>query len=426
MADVQPLRALHLDPAVAGDLQARISPPYDVVDDGQRARLAARSPFNAVHVDLPRDPGGGDPYAHAAAVLASWERDGALVQDPEDAFWVLEQRFDRRGRDGIVRRAARRGVLARVRVEEYGPGRIRPHERTHPGPKQDRLDLTRATRANLSPIFSLFDDPDGAVAAALAPHVDGRPPRAAATDDEGTTQRLWRVADPTAVAAVTGALAGRELLIADGHHRYETARAYADEIGGEGPHRFTLMLLTALQDPGLEVLPTHRLLTGLDDARRERLTAVLAARFDVEPLDDARALRPDDGDGPLELGFLDAREQRPLRLRLRDRAAADAAMADLPEPIRRLDTAVLERLVLRDALGMTEDSIAHLEGLAYSRTDEEALELVLGGRADAAFFLRSAPVGQVREVAATGVPMPPKSTFFFPKVPTGLVFCALS
>jgi uncharacterized protein (DUF1015 family) len=417
MADVQPLRALHYDLGTVGSLADVIAPPYDVLDPGQRAALAARSPYNVVAVDLPEDR--GDPYAHAAGLLERWRRDGAVVRDDAPALWALVQDYS--GPDGSRRR--RRSFFARVRVEEYGAGRIRPHERTHPGPKEDRLRLTRATRTNLSPIFSLYSDPDGAAWAALAPAVD-RAPFAEATDDEGVTHRLWRVGDRDAIAAVRGALADAELLIADGHHRYETARAYADELGGEGEHRYVLMCLVALEDPGLTVLPTHRLVRGTTPHTQEALAIALREHFQIAEIDHGE-LRPPDGDGPLTMGYIDSFFRRGFRLTLRDPEIADKVLSGAPEPVRRLDTAVLEALLLKGPLGLTDDDIAHLRGLAYSRTDEEALELVTSGAYDLAFFLRPTPVQRVREVAATGAHMPPKSTFFYPKVPTGLLFSPL-
>jgi uncharacterized protein (DUF1015 family) len=183
MADVQPFRALHYDLERVGGLAAVAAPPYDVIDAAQRAALLARSPYNVVEIDLPQ--ANGDPYAHAASVFERWRRDGVLVRDDDPALWALEQ--DYTGPDG--RRRTRHGLFARVRVEDYGPGRIRPHERTHPGPKEDRLRLTRATGANLSPIFSLYDDPQGAAWGALAPHLQ-RAPWGEVTDEDGTAHRL--------------------------------------------------------------------------------------------------------------------------------------------------------------------------------------------------------------------------------------------
>jgi uncharacterized protein (DUF1015 family) len=421
MARIEPLHALHYDPAVAGPLQALAAPPYDVIDAEQRAELQSRSPHNVVAIDLPEDPGGGDVYEHAARLLERWRAEGALVRDDEPALWALVQ--DYTGPDG--RRLTRNGFFARVRVEDYGPGAIRPHERTHPGPKEDRLRLTRATRANLSPIFSLYSDPQLAAWRALEPATH-EAPFGEVTDEDGTRNRLWRITDPQAIADATAALADVELLIADGHHRYETARAYADEIGGEGAHRYVLMCLVALQDEGLTVFPTHRLVDGLKGTDKpELLAATLRESFDIEPVEADDLVPPDDGAG-IQMGYLDSHFLRPFRLRLKDQAIADAALAGMPEPYRRLDTAVLEALVLKGPLGLSEDDISHLHGLGYARSFAEARELVESATYDAGFFLRGIPVEQIQEIAAAGVNMPPKSTYFFPKVPTGLLFHLLS
>src|SRR3954454_10745226 len=411
MADVEPLIALHYDLEKVGGLQPVAAPPYDVIDAAHRAQLLGQSPYNVVEVDLPQN--GGDPYEHAASVLKRWNDEGIVVRDGEPALWALAQ--DYTGPDG--RRRTRHGVFARVRVEDYGAGRIRPHERTHPGPKEDRLRLTRATRANLSPIFSLYDDPANAAWEALGPHTAGAP-AGDVTDPDRTRHRLWRVGDRDAIEAVRAALAQTELLIADGHHRYETARVYAEELGGDGGHRYVLMYLVALQDPGLEIFPTHRLLVGLDDDRRAALRAELDRDWDMREVADEE-LEPT-GEGPVRAGYLEGR--RATMLSLRDQAIADAALPGHAEPYRRLDTAVLEALVLQGALRMTEEDISHLNGLDYARSAAEARRRVESGDAAAAFFMRSTPVEQVRAVAAAGETMPPKSTYFFPKVLTGLLF----
>jgi uncharacterized protein (DUF1015 family) len=417
MADVKPLRALHYDPAKVGSLQLVTAPPYDVIDPEQRAALAARSPYNVVAVDLPQAPDpGGDPYVQAARLFERWQAEGALVRDREPALWALVQ--DYAAPDGSPRR--RHGLFARVLVEDYGAGRIRPHERTHPGPREDRLRLTRATRANLSPIFSLYSDPAGAAWGAVHAATSD-PPFAELTDDDGTTHRLCRVSDAAAIATVQEGLKDSELLIADGHHRYETSRVYADEIGGEGEHRYVLMCLVALEDPGLTVFPTHRLLRDTTSRAQEALATTLRASFDIAAIEPAQ-LRPPDGDGPLTMGYIDAHFKRPFRLTLKDQAIADRALDGQPEPFRRLDTAILEALILKGPLGLTDDDIDHMRGLGYARSDGEAFDLVMSGAYDAAFFMRSTPVKQVREIAAAGINMPPKTTYFFPKIPTGLVF----
>jgi uncharacterized protein (DUF1015 family) len=421
MADVQPLRALHYEPAVAGPLASVVAPPYDVIDASQRAELLSRSPYNVVAVDLPQaEQEGGDPYAAAQELFESWQLQGAVTRDPEPALWAHTQ--DYVGPDG--QRRTRRGFYCRVRIEEYGAGRVRPHERTHPGPKEDRLRLTRATRANISPIFSLYSDPEQAAWAALAP-ATSEAPWGEVTDGDGTVHRIWRVTDPEAIAAVQAAARGSELLIADGHHRYETMQTYAREIGGEGDHDYMLMCLVALEDPGLTVFPTHRLVNKLDRERQEALGAALRRDFEVEEVPIER-IAPEPGIGPLQIGYFDAHHQRPLRLTLRDQALADAALPGYSDAYRQLDTGVLEALVLKGALGLSDDDISHFNGLFYARDTEEALAMVRAGEYEAAFLMRPTPVEQVQAVAAAGENMPPKSTFFYPKLLTGLLFNPLS
>jgi uncharacterized protein (DUF1015 family) len=414
MTTIEPLRALHYDLQRTGDLDNVVSPPYDVIDDQQRAQLAARSPYNVVEIDLPE--GGEDRYDNAARIFAEWRAQGVVVQDEQPALWTLSQ--DYTGPDGV--RRTRQGFFARVRVQEYGPGTIRPHERTHPGPKEDRLRLTRATKANLSPIFSLYSDPDRTAWAALSSAADPAS-EAETTDADGTVSRLARVSDRAAIAAAQAALQDTELLIADGHHRYETARVHAEEIGGEGDHRYVLMCLVALQDPGLTVFPTHRLVRGLDKARQDALVATIRSNFETVALDDTAQLAPASSD-ELRIGYIDAYVKQPFMLTLRDQRIADEALPDHAPAYRRLDTAVLEGLILKGALGMTDHDIDELNGLGYARDFAQALELIEDGSYDAAFFMAPTPVQRIQEVAAAGESMPPKSTYFFPKVPTGLLF----
>jgi uncharacterized protein (DUF1015 family) len=418
MADVQPLRALHYDPAVVGPLADVVAPPYDVIDASQRAALIARSPFNVVAIDLPE--GEPDKYETACELFESWQLEGALVRDGEPALWAHTQ--DYTGPDG--QRRTRRGFFCRVRIEDYGPGRVRPHERTHPGPKEDRLRLTRATRANISPIFSLYSDPTGAAWQALSPATE-QPPWADITDADGTVHRLWRVSDPDAIAAAQAAASDAELLIADGHHRYETMQAYAEEIGGEGEHRYILMCLVALEDPGLTVFPTHRLIGGLDEQRWQALDEALERDFDIVEVP-VEEITPTPGEGKLELGFFVRRSGRALRLTLKDQAIADAALPGRSDAYRHLDTGVLETLLLKNALGYSDADISHFNGLFYARDTAEALAMVRSDDYDAAFLMRPTPVGQVRDVAAAGENMPPKSTYFFPKLLTGLLFNPLA
>ncbi len=418
MAEVLPLQAVHYDLGRVGALADVVAPPYDVIDNAQRAELAARSPYNVVELDLPRDPGGGDPYEHAAELLAQWTDEGVLTRDSDPTIWALEQ--DYTTPDGS--RLTRRGLLARVRLAPYGEG-IRPHERTQPGPKEDRLRLTRATRHNLSPIFALHP---GDAWRHLEPVLGGEP-WGEVTDGDGTTHRVWRIEDPAVHEAIATELEPGELLIADGHHRYETSLAYQREVGPGGPADYVLMALVSLEDPGLTVFPTHRLISGLadDPAKQEALGTGLKELFEVDEVPKDQ-LDPDGVEGVGVFGYLDSQFNSAYRLRLASNPALDRALAGHSEAYRTLDAAILEELVLKGILGMSTDDIAAKRGIGYTPSIDEALAKLDAGDYQAEFLLRPTPVDQVRGVAAAGETMPPKSTYFFPKLLTGLVFNPLS
>jgi uncharacterized protein (DUF1015 family) len=415
MADVRPFPALHYNLERVSSLADVTAPPYDVIDAGQRAELLVRSPFNVVEIDLPQTGEGGDPYEHAAETIGEWTLQDVLTQDREPSIWALTQ--DYTSPDGAEH--TRHGILARVGVEDYGPGRVRPHERTQPGPKLDRLNLTRATHFNLSPIFSLSSED----AWPLVEPATRDAPWGEVRDDDGTVHRVWRVTDPAIHEAVASRLAGAELLIADGHHRYETARAFMEEVGGEGAHCYTLMALTGLDDPGLTVFPTHRLLSGLGDdpERQQRLGNGLRELFETEEVP-VEELDPTGEPGIGVFGSYDSHHQRGFRLRLKDSAELDRLLPGKPEAYRHLDAVILETLVLKGILGMSEDDIAAKRGIGYAKSVPDGLAELERGAYDAAFLLRPTPVEQVREVAGSGETMPPKSTYFFPKLLSGLVF----
>jgi len=416
VAEVLPLQALHYDLGKVA-LADVVAPPYDVIDDAQRAELVARSEHNVVELDLPRDPEGHDPYEHAATLLARWTEEGVLTRDSEPAIWALEQ--DYAAPDGS--RLTRRGFLARVKLAPYGDG-IRPHERTQPGPKEDRLRLTRATRHNLSPIFALHP---GDAWARIGPALGT--PWGEVSDGDGTTHRVWRVADPAVHEAIASKLAPGELLIADGHHRYETSLAYQREVGEGGPADYVLMALVSLEDPGLTVFPTHRLISRLadDPAKQEALGGGLREIFEIEEVE-ADRLDPDGVDGIGVFGYIDSHFKRGFRLRLRDGGRIDDALAGRSEAYRTLDAAILEELVLKGILGMSPEDIAAKRGIGYTPSVDEAFRKLDSGDYQAAFLLRPTPVEQVRAVATEGETMPPKSTYFFPKLLTGIAFNPLS
>ena len=401
MADVRAFRALRYAGA-AGPLGDLVAPPYDVISPQERRQLLAVSPYNAVRLILPEVE-----YDEVAGLIASWQEQGALAvgDAPSLVAWTQSFTLD----DGVPRE--RRTILGAVGLEPYEARVVRPHERTHAGPKEDRLRLTRAVRTNLSPVFGLYPDPDGAAWSAAAP---SGPPEAELTDREGTVHRFWTISDPAVIDAVAAAMRDRWILIADGHHRYETALAYRDERraegAGPGPWDRVLMGLTALDDPGLVVLPTHRLLTRWPEGAAERF-----AGREVESLDallEALAKAPEDAPA---LGVL-----TPGRATLLT-GTADAGAT----PGERLDVAAIERDILIPHLGADQAKLAHDEVLSYTKDASEARELVESGAAAAALILCGIPKSAIAEVAEAGETMPQKSTYFFPKLLTGVAFHSL-
>ena len=404
MALVRPFRALAYDEAEAGPLGALVAPPYDVISAPAREGYLRASPYNVVHLILPEVP-----YDEVPRLLSQWRAAGVLRRAEEPCMLAWTQSFTLA--DGIPRE--RHTLLATVGLEPYERRVVRPHERTHAGPREDRLRLMRSARAQLSPVFGLYPDPEGSVWRAAA--VEG-PPDAEFTDRDGTLHRIWRIDDPEAMAAVTAAFAGLWILIADGHHRYETALAYRGDRDGDGseplrPDDVVLMGLTALQDPGLAVLATHRLLTEWpEDA---------AARFDVVPviggLDDLMAA--------LEA----APAERPaFGLVLRDGQALLLGHHGADDsPAGRLDTVVLERDLLEPALGADQAVLAARGALSYTQDPAEAWRAVRAGAAAAALLLRHPSMDTIAQVAEAGGTMPQKSTYFTPKLLTGVAIHAL-
>jgi len=363
---LKPFRALRYDPGTVGPLDAVVSPPHDVVTPDRREALVTASPYNAVRLLNPESP------AEAARLIGAWRDEGVLVRETEPAVWILEETFP--GLDGGTR--TRRGLVARVELLPYSSGQVLPHERTFERQKDARLELLRAVRMKLSPVFLVHEG--------ASPAIPERAPDMEATLD-GVTSRVWRIAGDDAIAEALGRVDGR-LLIADGHHRYETALAYHEEQGTE-ESGYVLSTLVSHDDDGLEILPTHRLVSGEPPELESsfRLT-------DIEQSAEA---------GTAALAGLD--RDHPAFVLLR-RDSAQLAESEGAE----LDTAVIDRLPLED--------------VRYTPSAVAAEEAVRGGRADAAFLVRAPTLDQVSAVARAGELLPEKTTYFFPKLTSGLVF----
>lgn len=400
---LRPSRPLRYTTA-AGALGELVAPPYDVIGPDERRALLARSPFNAVRLELP-DP----PLEAVGRLLADWRADGILTRPDAPGVTAWTQTFTL---DGVTRE--RRTLLGTIALTPYSERVVRPHERTHAGPKEDRLRLYRAVGTHISPVFGLYPDPQGAVWEAAA--VTG-PPDAEFDGDGGQVRnRVWWVDDPARLAAVTRALADRWVLIADGHHRYETALAHRDELRAangdvDGPWDDVLMGLSALDDPGLVVLPTHRVLTEWPDGA--------AGRLEWRPMPHMEALLGALGDAPEDVPTLGLVRPDGMHLLRLDSPAA-------PTPAERLDVSVLEREVLIPDLGDDQAVLTARGVLGYTKDAREAAAMVADGRAAAAVILRPIPKAAVAAVSEAGQTMPQKSTYFFPKLLTGVAFHPLT
>jgi uncharacterized protein (DUF1015 family) len=413
---LEPLRALRYNPEFV-ELDEVVAPPYDVISAEERDRLARRSDHAVVRLLLPDSPN------EAAQLLHDWRRAGVLLRDTQPSVWWHAQTYV--APDGSE--GTRSGFLSAVRVSPYEEGRILPHERTGDAARAGRLDLIRAVAANLSPVFGLYDDPDGGARAALEPHARGAP-LMAVTDADGTAHRFWQVTDAGAIAAVQEAMAGRRIVIADGHHRYETAVSYRDERrardgdpAGDRPYDFQLMHLVNRHGEGLVIYPTHRVVLGRRDVTPDLLHA-----FDVREVAGTPAqVEADLASIPaatVAFAVWHGPDRPALICVLRDKAAVMMAMSGAKAPLRSVDAAVLEAVVLRPMLGLLDtEAFAASDAVRYVRELRAATAPVDDGEAAAAFLMRAPTLDQVEAVAAAGAVMPPKSTYFFPKLYSGFL-----
>jgi uncharacterized protein (DUF1015 family) len=432
-----PFRGLRYDQRAAADASALLCPPYDVISIDERDRLAARDPHNAVHLELPRsaDGTGADAaYEAAARLFNSWQTEGVLRRDEWPLIYLYEQRYTLPG----GAQAACRGFFCRLRLEPFGAGgQVRPHERTMSAPKEDRYRLLRAVKANLSPVIMLYvSDDSGALSERLLTELMAGSPEVEARTDDGVLHRLW-AADPSSsrAAAALLRLAGeRPLTIADGHHRYETALRYRQELRTDdadraaAPHDFVMALLHHTRSGGLSLLPTHRVLKGAPDSSSLFDAAGLFFSLIPEPraaelIDSVLGQASNAGEPSGAIGLWT--RQGGALLGARREMLQSLLPASASEELRWLDVTVLSSVLPR-LLGSPAQELVDGGRLMYTKDAQEAVALVDSGQADACFLLAPTPVESVLAVAAAGEQMPQKSTYFYPKAATGLVFNPLS
>lgn len=448
MARVRSFRAFrYASPSV--DITPLTAPPYDVIGEAKRAELLERSAHNVVALELPEGP--LDPtlpnnrYAAGATRWEKWQREGVVVRDADAGIYVLEQRW-KRG-DADVRRVA---FIAAVGLERFEDAVVLPHERTLPKTLDDRLSLTRACAANFSPVFGLFSDPTPESSEIIEQTMSGQPVEYALGDD-GVENRLWAVTDEDTIQRLEGFFSGAQIFIADGHHRYVTALTYRDErraaavdprgeavdptddsgvihnmqtLADEPPYDFVMMALANMDDPELLVLPTHRVADAADRLDADQFWQGLTEHFEVEELPPghpADTLRPDE---PISF-IAQTRDGRRRLVRLRDDVDLDRAIPlAMSSAWKHLDVAVLQELVLAPLLDIHPDRPETLDRLTFVKDAHEALKM--GSAHDVVFILRPTRMQQLRDVALAGETMPQKSTYFYPKLLSGLVMRSLA
>jgi len=427
--ELKPFRGYRYNPELVGDASQCIAPPYDVIDTHLRQILCQQSPYNIAHVTKPLSDNNADPYAQAAQHLQSFIQKGALKQDPQDTIYVYAQDFDIQGQN-----FRRTGFIALGRLEPYGDN-IRPHEHTLDGPKADRLNLTRATKSQIGQIFMLYDDPNDTVEHILTQACTGSQ-LLCHQDDDNVKHRLFALTDPQHIDTVVQALKNQTTFIADGHHRYETALNYFEETNNPNA-AWQLMTFVNFRNPGLLVLPTHRLIKNLPDFAPSTLIGRMNELFDVAWLryddDVQKAQRLADmlegmaqqtqlGEHVIGMYFNDGAFYLAT---LRDTAPIKKAAPDHSHAWQTLDVAILHKLVLEKLLAIDSAALAaqsHVEYIKdFGHARDDALDAVDRQDAQGLFFLNPTPPEQVQAVAHAGERMPQKSTFFHPKVFSGLV-----
>jgi uncharacterized protein (DUF1015 family) len=431
MADIRAFRGYRYDLGRVGTLADVVAPPYDVIDADLQDRLYQRSPYNVIRLILdrekPTDSETDNRYTRAARCLRDWIQDGILVQDSARSLYVYHQEFEVEGK-----RRVRRGFLARCRLEQFGAGKIYPHEETMPGPKADRLKLFHATGMNLSPIFGLYPDADTRVQNLLDDAVRRALPLEA-TDHLGVVSRLWPVTDQHVLTEAAGLMSPMPIFIADGHHRYETGLRYLDDqrqaglvSDSESPAAFILMMLVSMSDPGLVILPTHRLVSGVGDLTGEKLASLLGEHFQMEEIGTGdRAARDTwdliEADGSQDvLGFGTVRDGTWQLGRLKSAPWMTALAPDHSPAWRGLAVSVLHVMVLGQLLGREAKPQCR-----YVHLLSEVTEAMARNECQLAVLVPPATMSHVEKIAGQLEKMPPKSTYFYPKLLSGLVFNSL-
>lgn len=422
MAEIKAFRGMRYNTEKGGDLNSLVCPPYDIISDEQRTGYIEKNPYNIIRLELPK--GGDERYKEAGETLDSWLSADVLGQDAKESIYVYEMDFTANGVKNSLK-----GFVSLVKLEEFSKGVILPHEETLSKAKQDRFNLMSETFCNFSQIYSLYMDENGSVYSLIDGCSQGEPDMSV-TDGDGTVHKMWCVSDPEVIAKVEKAFEDKKLYIADGHHRYETALNFHKHLVAEGKDTedglsgYIAMMLVNMENTGLVVFPTHRIVHGLENYSTEKIIEACKPYFDIEESDAGEkmnsALVKYYSDGKKAFALY-AGGGKTYIMVLKNNSAVKEFLPGMSEAYCGLDVSVLHNLVLERIFGIDKENMANQKNLSYTRSLDEALAAVDEGKADCSFILNPTKVAEIRDVALAGEKMPQKSTYFYPKLITGLV-----
>lgn len=439
MAEIIPFKGILYNQEKIKDISQVVTPPYDVISPDDQEKFYNRHENNIIRLDLgkeyPDDSEQKNRYTRAAGHLSNWLSEEILIRDNAPSLYYYDLSYSLK--DGTQK--VMKGFVALCKLEDFSTGVVVPHEYTLSKPKSDRLNLLRACTANLSFIFSIYSS-GSKINNAFADSIGNSAPKFDVSDDNKYRHRLWSVSDPAVINLVQQEMKNQTVYIADGHHRYESSLNYRNELRGKGvitdanhPANYIMMYFANMDEPGLTVLPTHRLLHSLPAEKLQNLTDKLAANFSLQYfnfdqsgesaakqqlLDTMKQAKPDEH----LFGIYLHGENRYILLSLKNEALLEKRSSEKPLAWRRLDVAILQNFILEDILGLSEDSIRKQENLTYVKDDDDAINRVRDGKCQIGFLLNATKIEEIRDVTNTGERMPQKSTYFYPKFLTGLVF----
>lgn len=422
MAEIKAFKGMRYNTDKAGDLNALVCPPYDIISDAQRADYIEKNPCNIIRLELPK--GGDERYKEAGDTLDKWLGDGVLAQDEKPSIYVYEMEFTANGAKNRLK-----GFVSLVKLEEFSKGVVLPHEETLSKAKADRFNLMSETFCNFSQIYSLYMDEDGSTYSIVDKCSQGTPDMSVC-DPDGTVHRMWCVTDEAVISSLEKAFADKKLYIADGHHRYETALNFHKHLIEQGKATegdqsgYIAMMLVNMENNGLVVFPTHRIVKGLEKFDADAVLEGCKPYFTIAEAPSEERMR-----AALNTFYFEGKKAFAMYtgcgkcyvLTLKDNNAVKEFLPDMSDAYCGLDVSVLHNLVLERILGIDKENMANQKNLTYTRSLSEALEAVDMEGADCSFILNPTKVSEIRDVALAGEKMPQKSTYFYPKLITGLV-----